>query len=62
MKALTDGFKWLWVDICCIDKSSSAELSEAISAVFKLFKASTRCYAYFPDVDGTEDGSNCLMA
>jgi hypothetical protein len=62
MKALTDGFKWLWVDICRIDKSSSAELSEAISAVFKWFKASTRCYAYLSDVDGTEDGSNCLIA
>jgi hypothetical protein len=23
-------FEWVWVDTCCIDKSSSAELSEAV--------------------------------
>ncbi|KAF2195612.1 HET-domain-containing protein [Zopfia rhizophila CBS 207.26] len=28
-KALLDGFDYLWVDTCCIDKRSSAELSEA---------------------------------
>ena len=25
-----NGFEWGWVDTCCIDKSSSAELSEAV--------------------------------
>jgi len=59
-KALTDKSEWLWVDTCCIDKSSSAELSEAINAMFRWYKASTRCYAYLSDVDGVEDGSDCL--
>lgn len=27
--------KYAWVDTCCIDKSSSAELSEAINSMFK---------------------------
>ena len=27
-QAKEDGFKWLWADTCCIDKRSSAELSE----------------------------------
>jgi hypothetical protein len=26
-QALADGYEWVWVDTCCIDKSSSAELS-----------------------------------
>ena len=27
-----NGFEWGWVDTCCIDKTSSAELSEAINS------------------------------
>ncbi|RYP78366.1 hypothetical protein DL771_000551 [Monosporascus sp. 5C6A] len=30
-RALGDGYDWVWVDTCCIDKSSSAELSEGKS-------------------------------
>ncbi|KAF4456515.1 hypothetical protein F53441_1347 [Fusarium austroafricanum] len=32
-KAAEDGFKWVWIDTCCIDKSSSAGLSEAINSM-----------------------------
>src|SRR5437588_8226478 len=28
-QARSDGFEWVWVDTCCINKESSAELSEA---------------------------------
>ena len=31
--ALSTGWEWLWIDTCCIDKTSSAELSEAINYV-----------------------------
>jgi hypothetical protein len=34
-KAWQDGFKYGWVDTCCIDKRSSAELSEAINSMFQ---------------------------
>jgi hypothetical protein len=30
-----DGFEWIWINTCCIDKTSSAELSEAINSMFK---------------------------
>lgn len=50
-----------WIDTCCIDNSSSAELSEAINAMFRWYKASTRCYAYLSDVYGTEDGSESIQ-
>jgi len=30
-----DGFTLVWVDTCCIDKSSSSELSEAINSMYQ---------------------------
>ena len=33
-QAALDGWQYAWVDSCCIDKSSSAELSEAINSMF----------------------------
>jgi Heterokaryon incompatibility protein (HET) len=33
-RALRDGLQYIWVDTCCMDKSSGAELSEAISLMF----------------------------
>ncbi|KAH8732139.1 heterokaryon incompatibility protein-domain-containing protein, partial [Phaeosphaeriaceae sp. PMI808] len=38
-----------WVDTCCIDKSSSAELSEAINSMFKWYHCSTVCLAFLVD-------------
>lgn len=57
-KASSDGFEWVWIDTCCIDKKSSAELSEAINAMFRWYQASDRCYAYLSDVQSvvSEDG------
>jgi hypothetical protein len=37
---------YVWVDTCCIDKSSSAELSEAINSMFKWYEASAVCFIY----------------
>jgi hypothetical protein len=45
-KAHSDGFKWVWVDTCCIDKTSSAELSEAINSMYQWYRDSKICYAY----------------
>lgn len=50
-RALEDGFEWVWIDSCCIDKSSSAELSEAINSMYQWYKDSAICYAYLEDVD-----------
>lgn len=41
---------WLWVDTCCIDKKSSAELSEAINSMFDWYREAEECYAYLVDV------------
>ncbi|TWU70972.1 hypothetical protein ED733_001703 [Metarhizium rileyi] len=56
--ANTDGYKYAWVDTCCIDKSSSAELTEAINSMFNWYRSSGRCYAYLCDFDSRETTSN----
>lgn len=35
-QAASDGLLHFWVDTCCIDKSSSAELSEGMDSMFRL--------------------------
>jgi ankyrin repeat protein len=45
-----DGLQHFWIDTCCIDKSSSAELSEAITSMFRWYKNSVQCYVYLADV------------
>src|ERR1700712_2857061 len=49
-QALRDELQYLWVDTCCIDKSSSAELSEAINSMYKWYERSAVCYTYLSDV------------
>jgi len=49
--AKSDGFEYVWIDSCCIDKSSSAELSEAINSMFEWYSESVLCYAYLIDVE-----------
>ncbi|RGP59317.1 hypothetical protein FLONG3_11227 [Fusarium longipes] len=49
-KAAQDGFDWVWIDTCCIDKTSSAELSEAINSMYVWYQRATVCYAYLQDV------------
>lgn len=49
-QAKLDGIEWVWADTCCIDKTNSAELSEAINSMYKWYQASTICYAYLEDV------------
>jgi len=51
-QAKKDGYEWLWVDTCCIDKGSSAELSEAINSMYRWYENSRICYAYLHDLPG----------
>ncbi|KAL9038313.1 MAG: hypothetical protein Q9214_005328 [Letrouitia sp. 1 TL-2023] len=48
--ASKDGWGWVWIDTCCIDKKSSAELSEAINSMYLWYKVAVVCYAYLEDV------------
>ena len=49
-QAVSDALQYIWVDTCCIDKSSSAELTEAINSMFRWYRDSAKCYVYLPDV------------
>ena len=45
-----DIVNWIWIDTCCIDKKSSAELAEAINSMFQYYQDAHECYAYLDDV------------
>ncbi|KAM0283969.1 hypothetical protein ACHAO9_009497 [Fusarium lateritium] len=47
--ALSDGIDYVWVDTCCIDKSSSADLTEAINSMFLWYQKASVCYVYLVD-------------
>ncbi len=43
--AKENGYAHMWIDTCCIDKPSSAELSEAINSMFAWYRDAAVCYA-----------------
>jgi Heterokaryon incompatibility protein (HET) len=49
-QAVRHGYEWVWIDSCCIDKSSSSELQEAINSMWAWYKNANICYAYLVDV------------
>jgi hypothetical protein len=50
-QARKDGLEYFWVDTCCINKQSSAELSEAINSMYNWYQGAKLCYVYFNDVE-----------
>jgi hypothetical protein len=48
-QARSIGLEYIWIDTCCIDKSSSAELSEAINSMFRWYQEASLCYIYLDD-------------
>ncbi|KAI1073367.1 heterokaryon incompatibility protein-domain-containing protein [Whalleya microplaca] len=44
------GLAHAWVDTVCIDKSSSAELSEAINSMYRWYSLAAVCLAYLSDL------------
>lgn len=53
-QACKDGLEYFWVDTCCINKQSSAELQEAITSMFAWYRNAAKCYAYLSDVSVAE--------
>ncbi|CAM1508461.1 Fc.00g053090.m01.CDS01 [Cosmosporella sp. VM-42] len=49
-QAKKDGIGWVWIDTCCIDKTNSAELSEAINSMYAWYLGSAVCYVFLEDV------------
>jgi hypothetical protein len=57
-QTVNDGFDYVWIDTCCIDKSSSAELSEAINSMFAWYQRAEICYVYLSDVQSDQKHSS----
>ncbi|KAI0684581.1 heterokaryon incompatibility protein-domain-containing protein [Cerioporus squamosus] len=53
--ARVNGYRYAWVDTCCIDRTSSAELSEAINSMYEWYAQAAICYAFLEDVDDSEN-------
>ncbi len=51
------GCGYLWVDTCCIDKSSSAELQEAINSMYRWYSHAEVCLVYLEDIAKPMHGS-----
>lgn len=50
--------EWMWIDTCCINKDSAAELTEAINSMFEWYHHAKLCLAYLVDVDTSKDLSS----
>jgi hypothetical protein len=51
--AQSHGLQHVWIDTCCIDKSSSAELSESLNSMYGWYERSMFCYVYLADISKT---------
>ena len=49
-QAAADGLDYFWIDTCCIDKSTSDELSTAINSMFRWYQCAAKCYVHLSDV------------
>jgi hypothetical protein len=59
-QAKKDRLDYVWIDSCCINKESSAELTEAINSMFKWYRGASKCYVYLSDVSSRSE--NILRA
>ena len=50
VQARHDSLSHCWIDTCCINKDSSAELSEAINSMYHRYQNAAICYAFLADV------------
>jgi len=55
------GFEYCWVDTCCIDKTSSAELSESINSMFQWYSRADVCYVLLSDLKQPEEALEVFL-
>ncbi|KAH8671431.1 heterokaryon incompatibility protein-domain-containing protein [Xylariales sp. PMI_506] len=53
--ALAMNFNYAWVDTCCIDKSSSAELTESINSMYQWYRSASVCFVHLADLEPDQD-------
>lgn len=57
--ARSRGHDYAWIDTCCIDKRSSAELTECINSMWAWYEGAKECIALLVDV-GTDGAPYAL--
>jgi hypothetical protein len=55
---LKDELEYIWIDSCCINRDSGAELGEAINSMFRWYHDAVKCYVYLTDVSTSELGQD----
>jgi hypothetical protein len=48
--ALDHGLHYVWSDTCCVDRNSSADVSESVNALFRYYSEAEICIVYLDDV------------
>ena len=54
-QAARDKLDYFWVDTCCINKSSSTELTSSLNSMFRWYRNATKCYVYLSDVSACNE-------
>jgi hypothetical protein len=54
-RARKDNLRYLWIDTCCIDKGSHADVNLNIKSMYAYYQNAHVCYAYLVDVDKESD-------
>ncbi|THV01903.1 hypothetical protein K435DRAFT_376728 [Dendrothele bispora CBS 962.96] len=49
-KARDDGFDFIWIDTCCLDKTNHEEIATNIKFMYSFYQNSEVCYVYLADV------------
>jgi hypothetical protein len=49
-QAARDGFRYFWVDTCCIDKANNSELSKSLNCMYRWYQNAAKRYVYLADV------------
>ena len=44
------GFRWAWIDTCCIDQNNNVELGESVNSMFVWYRHSALTIVYLSDV------------
>lgn len=61
-RAISDGFEYLWIDSCCINKSDLMELQYAINSMFSWYQNASKCYVYLTDVSMGSSAGGAWMS
>ena len=60
--AQQQGYSYIWIDTCCIDKTKSEELRYALNMMFKWYQNAAVCYTYFNDITFSTPSEEMFMS